>query len=182
MPTQVQAVDETGTRYATVTDYHRIFAEEMESLYLLAFLLTADSDKAEQCFVSGLGECVDRIGVFMDRASSWARRAVVKHAIRMIRPVPKGDENEFFVSAKRLATATTRNPFAAVVSLRAFERFVFVMSVLEGQSDEDCQDLLRCSRLEVVMARDVAFRLVAATGPSSEHTMSGNYTWPVLLH
>ena len=69
-PTQVQMVDEAASRYATATDYHRIFAEEMEGLYLLAFLLTADSDMAEECFVSGLGECIDQIGVFMDRASS----------------------------------------------------------------------------------------------------------------
>ena len=154
----------------------------MESLYLLALLLTADSGKAEQCFVCGLGECVDRIGVFMERARAWARCEVMRHAIRMIRPAPEGDDNRFFVSAKRPATATKRNPFAAIVLLPAFERFVFVLSVLEGQSDEDCQDFLRCSRLEVVMARDVAFRLVAASGPSSEHTLSGSYTWPALLH
>ena len=37
-------VNETGTSYACVT-------EEMQSLYLLSFLLTADHDKAEQCLV-----------------------------------------------------------------------------------------------------------------------------------
>lgn len=182
MPTQVQMVDETAAKYAAATDYHRIFAEEMESLYLLAFLLTADSDKAEQCFVCGLGECVDRIGVFMERARAWARCAVMKHAIRMIRPAPEGDENGFFESAKRPAPTTTRSPSAAIVSLPAFERFVFVLSILEGQSDEDCQNLLRCSRLEIVMARHVAFRLVAASGPSSEQTLDGSDTRPALLH
>jgi hypothetical protein len=182
MPTHVQMTDEPAPRYATVTDYHRIFAEEMESLYLLAFLLTADSDKAEQCFVSGLGECVDRIGVFMERARSWARRTVVKHAIRMIRPIPEGKEGGFFVSAKQAATTTTRTPFAAIVSLPAFERFAFVMSVLEGEPDEECQDLLGCSRLEIVMAREVTFRLIGASGASSEYTLNGNYTWPALLH
>lgn len=182
MPTQLQMTDQPASRYATVTDYYRIFAEEMESLYLLAFLLTANSDEAEQCFVRGLGECVDRIGVFMDRARSMARRAVVQHAIRTIKPAPKGDESESFVSVKRLAAAPARNPFAVIVSLPAFGRFVFVMSVLEGLSDEECQDLLRCSRLEIVMAREVAFRLIGASGPSSEYTLGGNYTWPALLH
>jgi hypothetical protein len=129
-----------------------------------------------------LGECVGRIGVFMERARSWARRAVVEHAVRMIRPVPEVDASGLFASAKQPRTSTTRNPFAAVVSLRAFERFVFVMSVLEGQSDEDCQDLLRCSRLEIEMARDVAFRFLAVTGVSSEHSLNGSYTWPKLLH
>jgi hypothetical protein len=182
MPTQVQMVHQSASRYATVADYHRIFAEEMESLYLLAFLLTADSDKAEQCFVSGLAECIDQIGVFMDRARSWARLAMVKHAIRMVQPAPERDADWFFVSAERPAIATTTNPFAAVISLPTFERFVFVMSVFEGQSGEDCQDLLKCSQLDVVMARDVAFRLVATSGPSSECTLNGNHTWPALLH
>jgi hypothetical protein len=182
MQTQVQMADEAVARYATVTDYYRIFAEEMESLYLLAFLLTADNNKAEECFVNGLGECIDRMSVLKDRARSWARRAVIKHAIRMMRPVPEGDESGFFVRAQWTAIATTRNPFAVVVSLRAFERFVFVMSVLEGQSDEDCQELLGCSRLDIAMARDVAFRLAAASCLGSKHTFSGNYMWPALLH
>jgi hypothetical protein len=182
MPAQVQMVDETVTGYATVTDYCRIFAEEMESLYLLAFLLTADNDKAEECFVGGLGECVDRVGMFMERARSWSRHAVVKHAIQMIRPAPEEDENGSFVSAKRPATWTAGNPFAAIVSLRAFERFVFVLSILEGQSDEDCQSLLRCSRQEVVMARQVALRLVVATHPGREPGQVEHYTWPALLH
>jgi hypothetical protein len=97
-------VDETVAASPTATDYYRIFAEEMETLYLLAFLLAADGDKAEQCFVCALGECVGRIGVFMKRARSWARRAVVEHAVRMIRPVPEVDASGLFASAKQPRT------------------------------------------------------------------------------
>ena len=56
------SVSDTGTSYASVI-------EEMQSLYPLSFLLTADHDKAEQCLVSAIGECAEEIGVFMD----WAR-------------------------------------------------------------------------------------------------------------
>ena len=83
--------------------------EEMDSLYLLAFLLTADKDKAEQCFVGGLGDCVERIGVFMEWARSSARLALVKHAIRMIRPAAEEGKG-FFVSAKWPTTSGTSNP------------------------------------------------------------------------
>ena len=62
-------VDESANPYPTVTDFLRTFNEEMHSLYLLSFLLTADHDKAEQCLVSAMGECVEGIGVLMD----WAR-------------------------------------------------------------------------------------------------------------
>jgi hypothetical protein len=60
--------DESTTTYATCTDCWNILTDEMHSLYLLSFLLTADLDKAEQCFVSEMGECGEEIGVFM----AWA--------------------------------------------------------------------------------------------------------------
>ena len=39
--------------YATRGDFCRIFAKDMNRLYLLSFLLTADEAVAEQCFVGG---------------------------------------------------------------------------------------------------------------------------------
>ena len=57
--------DDRATTYATGTDFWNILTDEMHSLYLLSFLLTADLEKAEQCFVSGMGECEEEIGVFM---------------------------------------------------------------------------------------------------------------------
>src|SRR5271156_6928293 len=80
----MNSVDERVTSYSTVTDFFRAFNEEMHSLYLLAFLLTADHDKAEECLVSAMGACVEGIGVFMDWARSWTRGAVLKRAIQMI--------------------------------------------------------------------------------------------------
>jgi hypothetical protein len=185
MLAQTLGVNERATAFASAADYCKIFADEMPSLYLLAFLLTADKDRAEECFVGGLEECVDRvdrIGVFMERARSWARLGVVKQAIRMITPTPEEGTDGFFVSVKRPATSTANNPFAVIASLDAFERFVFVMSVLEGHSDEDCQDLLRCSRQKVLMAREVALRLVATANSGWERTQIGSCTWPALLH
>ena len=59
----MQLVDERATRYATVANFFATFNQEMHSLYLLAFLLTADHDKAEQCLVCAMGEYVEGIGV-----------------------------------------------------------------------------------------------------------------------
>src|SRR5271168_2849147 len=81
-------VDERATSYPTVTDFFKTFNEEMHSLYLLAFLLTADHDKADQCLVSAMGECAEGVGAFMDWARSWIRTAVLKRAIQMIMPAP----------------------------------------------------------------------------------------------
>jgi len=146
--------DETATA--------RILTEEMHSLYLFSFLLAADNDIAEQCYVCGLGECVEGIGVFMDWARSWARRTILKHAIRMM-PAPEHTDNLSFINLKGAATSGKNNLFAAIVALSAFERFVFVMSVLEKHSDEDCSMLLGCSRRDVMIGRELALKRLANT-------------------
>jgi hypothetical protein len=157
-------IDERTTTYMTGIDFCKIFTEEMNSLYLLAFLLTADSDKAERCFVCGLGECVEGTGAFMEWAHSWARRTIIKQAIRMIMPVPEHVDQVSFVSLKSASTFGKYSPMGGIVALSAFERFVFVMSVLESQSDENCSTLLECSRREVTIARELALRHLSSAG------------------
>jgi hypothetical protein len=156
-------VDERATPYPTVTDFLKTFNEEMHSLYLLSFLLTADHDKAEQCLVSAMGECVEGIGVLVDWARSWTRGAVLKHAIQMIMPVPEHTDCVSVISRKRSVAPAENNPFATIVLLDAFERFVFVMSILEGQSEEECANLLKCSRRDVMIARVLAIKRQSST-------------------
>jgi hypothetical protein len=154
----MNSVDERVTSYSTVTDFFRAFNEEMHSLYLLAFLLTADHDKAEQCLVSAMGECVEGIGVFMDWARSWAREAVLKQAIQMIMPTPQYTDSVSLMSLARSGMPAENDPFAAILLMDAFDRFVFVMSILEEQSDGECAHLLRCSQRDVTIARLVALK------------------------
>jgi hypothetical protein len=45
---------------------------------------------------------------------------------------------------------------AAIIKLPAFERFVFVMSVLEHYTDQECSLLLGCTRADVTAARSRA--------------------------
>jgi hypothetical protein len=53
--------------------------------------------------------------------------------------------------------------FLLLSTADAFERFVFVMSILEEQSDEDCAILLRCSRRDVMMARVLSLQRQSST-------------------
>ncbi len=161
-------VDERARSYPTVPDLFKTFSEEMHSLYVLSLLLTADNDKAEQCFVSAMGECAQGNAVFMEWARSWARRAVLKCAIQMIRPVPQHPDTLPFISLKAPATSAENNPFAAIVALGAFERFVFVMSVLERLSEQECAILLDCPRRDVLMARVLALKLVTTFFDNTE--------------
>jgi hypothetical protein len=164
-------VEERATPYPTVADFLRTFNEEMHSLYLLSFLLTADYDKAEHCLVSAMGECVEGVGLLMDRARSWTRAAVIKHAIQMIKPAPERTDCVSFISLKRSATPAGNNPFAAILLLDTFERFIFVMSILEGQSDEECANLLRCSRRDVMIARLLAIKRQLSTDVLAEEVL-----------
>jgi hypothetical protein len=164
-------VNERATPYLTVTDFFNIFNEEMHSLYLLAFLLTADLDIAEECLVSAMGECVEGVGVLTDWARSWTRGAVLKRAIQMVLPAPEHADSVSLISLERSDTLAENNAFAAILLLDAFERFVFVMSILEGQSDEECAILLRCSRRDVTIARVLALKRQSSTHVLAEEIL-----------
>jgi hypothetical protein len=163
MPEPMQIFDDRATAYATGTDCWNILTDEMHRLYLLSFLLTADLDKAEQCFVSGMGEYDEEIGVFMTRMQAWARRTIVERAIRIIMPTPQRADDFSFSPVKGSAASGKTNHFDGIVVLNAFERFVYVMSVLEGLSDGECSALLKCSRRDVIIARELALERMANT-------------------
>jgi Sigma-70, region 4 len=154
----------TSTAYTTGADFCRIFADEVSSLYLLGFLLTADPEKAEQCFVAGIGDCVEGNAVFKEWARSWARRTIIQHAIQ--RMAPAQGRTRVAVSVPTLVAPLTAElavqaPLVAVLKLDTLERFVFVMSVLEGYTHQDCSILLGCSRQAVVEARAMALQSLA---------------------
>jgi DNA-directed RNA polymerase specialized sigma24 family protein len=129
----------------------------MDSLHLLSSLLTADPAKAGECFVSCLEGCVEGTDVFRDWAQSWARRTIIQNAIRMLAPRKNhstvADAPSDAVSCSFGRTQDTDYAIARVLRLEHFERFVFVMSVLEKYSDQDCSLLLGCSRQDVGEAR-----------------------------
>jgi hypothetical protein len=157
------------TPYASKADFCRIFYEDMNGLYLLSFLLTGDREKAEQCFVSGLGNSVEGNAVFKEWAHSWARRTIIQIAIRVIRPWPMtGSSGPSFASVDGNDTTLSRDQvaFAAVVDLEPFERFVYVMSVLEHYSDQECSVLLGCAQRDVLAARTRALQQIGSALPS----------------
>jgi hypothetical protein len=163
-----------STAYTTSDDFCRIFSEEMDDLYLLALLLTADSEKAERCFVAGIGDCVEGNAVFREWARSWARRAIVLQAIRTAPPTNERPGN---VSALEGLDPVMK----AVVRLDTLERFVYVMSVLEGFSHQDCAILLGVPRQSVVNARAKAIAELASlaeTGLTHSKDMQTAYAPP----
>src|ERR1700683_5164328 len=146
--------------YASSDDFRRLFDEDMKSLYLLSFLLTADREKAEQCFVSGLEDAVEGNPVFREWARSWARRVIIVNAVRAINPRPReenGRSSSTSISSQSKAPAGEQVEIATILPLEPFERFVYVITVLERYSEQECSVLLGCARQDVVAARTRAF-------------------------
>jgi hypothetical protein len=177
-PTPIR--DERATPYATGIDVWNILTDEMNSLYLLSFLLTADLNKAGQCFFSGMGECAEEIGAFMAWAQARARHAILTHAIWMIMPAPEHTD-DFSFALKPAAAPGEANLFTAILGLNAFERFVYVMSVLEKQSDDACATLLRCSRQDVMIARALAVEHLANTYNPCDRPVEAMGAWRTMF-
>jgi len=167
--------------YASSDDFCRIFYEETDGLYLLSFLLTANHEKAQQCFASGLEDSVKGNPVFKEWARSWARRTIIQNAVRLINPRPV--EEHFPSSLNRGGEARRSEPaeIAGVLELAPFERFVFVMSVLEHYSDHECSILLGCSPRDVIAARSRALQQIGSAMESHlERQVSADSERPAL--
>jgi hypothetical protein len=159
--TPIQVREHEGSLYASHEDFHTIFNEDLKELYQLSFLLTGDPAKAERCLVSGLEDCVSGNRVFREWARSWAKRTIVQNAIRELKPRPSHSSSRlsgviFPESGQLWGGPGGHFAMDAVLGLEDFERFVFVMSVLEHYSEHECGLLLGCSAREVREARSCA--------------------------
>src|SRR5580704_5545540 len=159
------------TRYATCQHFLKIFDEDMQGLYQLSFLLTGDHQKGEKCFVAGMEDCATENRVFREWARTWAKRVIVQNAIRELQPRPSHSD-----SFAQLPTAFShkkgpieRFDLDAVLGLADFERFVFVMCVLERYREHELALLLGCSASEVREARTQAIQGLARFRPSGSN-------------
>lgn len=156
-------------RYASREDFRRIFDEDSIGLYQLSFLLTSNPEKAQRCFVSGFEDCATGNPVFREWARSWAKRTIVQNAIKELKPRPRHSNSPTSATIFPNSDQLSRGPdehfeIDAVLGLEDFERFVFVMSILERYSDHECALLLGCSVQQVREARARALQRMARSG------------------
>jgi DNA-directed RNA polymerase specialized sigma24 family protein len=152
-----------ASAYATSDDFCRVFEQRLDDLYQLSFVLTGNHEEAERCFVVGFEESIHASQVFRQWAHSWAKRSIIQNAIRALDPHPT-DVNSFPpTSTKHSQVRDARiEPFDinSILALEAFERFVFVLTVLEQYTDRECAILLNCPFQEVSKARFRAYEQV----------------------
>ena len=155
-------------RYATRDDFREILNQGLNGFYLLSFLLTGDHQKGERCFAAGIEDCAGENRVFMEWAAAWAKRVIVKNAIRELNPRPNHSTwsalPTVFSHDKQSSGPIGHFALEAVLRLPDFERFVFVLRVLEHYRDQECALLLGCSASEVQDARTRALENLAGRG------------------
>jgi hypothetical protein len=155
-----QTGKQPANEYATARDFCSVFAAHLNDLYQLSLLVAGSHERAEHCLIAGFEDCVRANGVFKEWARCWAKRAIIQTAIRELKPhsgiassssmtvpawigdLPRGESTHFTLDA--------------VLVLDDFERFVFVMSVLEHYSENDCALLLGSTRQQIRPARNQA--------------------------
>jgi hypothetical protein len=172
--TNTQICGYRETRYATCEEFLKIFDQDMNGLYQLSFLLTGDRQKGERCFVAGIEECGKENRVFREWARAWAKRVIVEKAIGELHPRWRHSNSSTLLQAVFTHNQQSSGPIGhfdvdAVLGLADFERFVFVLCVLERYREHECALLLGCSASEVREARTQAIEELAKFRPSGSN-------------
>jgi uncharacterized membrane protein len=138
-------------QYASASDFCELFRSDAESLFQLAFVLTGNRTRAEESLLAALEDCF-KAKVFKPWARSWSRLALIERALKSTAHDPD-DQSEAGNGSSELQ---------AILQLKAFDRFVYVLNVLEKYSVKDCAILLKASKREVVESKLRALESVTA--------------------
>ncbi len=132
--------------YAVREDFEQVFAKQGTELLRLSLQLTADVRKAETCLTRALGDCSFTTNIFKDRVQGWARRVVIRHAIRVTwrttNDILCKRDFEFHLQPSRYSSDALRESIA-ILGLPVLDRLAFVICVLERYSILDCALLLK---------------------------------------
>jgi DNA-directed RNA polymerase specialized sigma24 family protein len=135
-----------------------VFTEGLNRLYQLSFLLTRDHEKAQQCLIAGFEDCIKGNRAFSEWARSWEKRLIIENAISELKPRPPRSYSSspatVFPDIAELSSSPRKHfEVEVILGLEDFERFVFVISVLEHYSERNCALLLGCSVSDIRAAR-----------------------------
>ena len=97
---------------------------------------------------------------------------IVLNAIRMARPRLSSERTvgAFVRSAENAVSVPPE--ISAILELPAFERFAFVMSVLEGYSDHECSVHLNCTVGDIRAARTRALERMGKSAAARQKLVS----------
>lgn len=177
------------TDYATSEQFESLFKSRREPLLRLALLLTASSEKAAQSLTLALRDCTLNGSVSTDWIFLWARRAVVRNAAQLVfrkelvSHARNPDGNCHHGNSQVNSAETTRRiDIPSILKMPEFERLVFVITVLEHSSIQDCALLMGQSPKEICDAQKRAMGMSFLAEyefnvPSEDGATEGDETW-----
>lgn len=138
--------------YATDEDFRLLFETEITDVFRLSLQLTADVEKAEHCLILAMRDCFGRSTIARSFLRIWARRMVIKNAIRLVLGIENDNachtENHSHLQPRAYRIEELRES-VAILELPDFDRVAFVICMLERLSILDCALLLRKSPKDV---------------------------------
>lgn len=146
--------------YARKEEFVSVFECERLGLQRLALLFTANSETAKRCLIRAFRECVSSGSVSKEWVLSWTRRMVIRNAISLVMS-PGGqsfvntndDADNGLIAFSPDDSLGAIAESASILDLPEFDRFVFVICVLERYSMHDCALLLGRSPRDISEAR-----------------------------
>lgn len=153
--------------YATVDDMQKLFAAAMNDLFCLAFLLTANADRAEDCLVRSIRECLKSKYILKERLPAWIRDTIVRNGINIVKDVEGlsfGDtarDSIPLVPESSQAVIRATDYSAGILELNNLDRLVYVICILERYTGRQCALLLGRSCEKVREARTQALAQIA---------------------
>ena len=113
--------------------------------------------------MAGLEACADENRVFCEWVRAWTVRVVVENAIRELMPRPTCSNLSPLPPLRTRESTSPTGYFDAdtLLGLADFDRFVFVLRVLEGYPENECALLLGSSRSQVREACTRAIKKLA---------------------
>ena len=155
--------------YATSNDFQKLFASEMVELFRLAFLLTADAEKAEHCVVLTMQECLATGDVRKSWLPLWTRNALIRNGFKIVTGKPVGSLGNMQphkpfpkIHKSRRSAIDVSDDSLGILQLSDFDRLVYVICILERYPTRDCAALLASSQQEVRDAQKRALGQAAA--------------------
>lgn len=157
--------------YTGEEEFVSVFECERAGLQRLAILLTANSDSVRCCLIRALRECISTSSVSRQWALRWTRRVVIRNAISLV--MSRGNESSANTGDDKDEGLITFSPddspgaiagSESILDLPDFDRFVFVICILERYSVYDCALLLGRSLRDVVEARQRVDKQVRRIG------------------
>jgi len=167
-----QKMAKSNVGYAKPSDFCEIFKNDTKPLYLLAFLLTADHQRSERCFLSTLEDASNEQSVFKEFAASWVRRKLIENAIKVVSPASGQSNEKRDLWDTRPSETPTECAVDTVTKLNPFHRFVFVMSFVERYSRWECALLLNSRMSNAAQAQMKALRRLPDLAPK-QRTVKG---------